>query len=471
MTHQISMEELSNMVEIVISKSGLSASMKIFAEEAIEGIIPIDQMKRFLEQNGVVYGIDDKLLEKICIQPMAYNQKNVEIAFGTEPINGDDGYISWEITNQKETKPKELEDGRVDFYAINQITNIKKGQLIAKRIPGKEGTPGKNVSGEEIPAKKGKDVYFKLGKNVVLDQTKDLLYAAIDGQVVMTDQGKINVFPVYEVNGDVDFSIGNIDFVGNVVIRGSVPDGFRIHAEGDIHVYGNVEGAELIANGNIVINQGLVGHHKSYVKAGGNIKASFILDGNAHAGQIIEVSQSIMHSQVSAGKEVICKGLKGIIVGGKVQAGDKIVATTIGNQMATATHLEVGIHPLFRQEFNQLKKEKGELTETLDKVIKGISLLERMEREGQDLSADKKILKVRLKSQEIEINKKLKTVTAREKEIEEEFKSLEHASIEAFKTIYPGVKLMIGKAVKFIQKETVHMKFFLEEGVVASRSL
>ena len=47
------------------------------------------------------------------------------------------------------------------------------------------------------------------------------MYAALDGLLTKTEKGKINVFPVYEINGDVDYSIGNIDFVGTVVIRGT----------------------------------------------------------------------------------------------------------------------------------------------------------------------------------------------------------------------------------------------------------
>ena len=50
------------------------------------------------------------------------------------------------------------------------------------------------------------------------------MYAAIDGLVTKTDKDKLNVFPVYEVNGDVDYNIGNIDFVGTVVIRGQYTD-------------------------------------------------------------------------------------------------------------------------------------------------------------------------------------------------------------------------------------------------------
>ena len=104
------------------------------------------------------------------------------------------------------------------------------------------------------------------------------LYSTIDGMVVRTDRDKINVFPVYEVNGNVDYNIGNIDFIGTVVIRGNVLPGFKIRAAGDIRVTGGVEAAELEAEGSIDIIAGIVGQNKAFIKAGKNVKSSFIQD-------------------------------------------------------------------------------------------------------------------------------------------------------------------------------------------------
>ena len=69
-----------------------------------------------------------------------------------------------------------------------------------------------------------------MGKNVVCNPEMTIMYAAIDGLFTLTGGETINVFPIYEVNGDVDYHTGNIDFVGTVVIRGNVLTGFRIRA-------------------------------------------------------------------------------------------------------------------------------------------------------------------------------------------------------------------------------------------------
>ena len=60
-------------------------------------------------------------------------------------------------------------------------------------------------------------------------------------------------FGSFEVDGDVDVSIGNISFVGSIIVRGTIRSGFKVEAEGDIEVWGNVEAATVQSQGNVII--------------------------------------------------------------------------------------------------------------------------------------------------------------------------------------------------------------------------
>lgn len=86
--------------------------------------------------------------------------------------------------------------------------------MIAQRIPPTDGIPGISVTGEPIKSKRGRDARFKIGKNVVVDPEERAMYSAIDGLVSLTDRDKLNVFPVYEVNGDVDYRTGTSTLSG-----------------------------------------------------------------------------------------------------------------------------------------------------------------------------------------------------------------------------------------------------------------
>ncbi len=426
----------------------------------------LKQLEELLRKHYIQHGVRYDVLADICKDPKKYFLSEVLVASGDEPKDGADGIINYKFDLAANRKPTELEDGSVDFKEMLSLNNVRKGQMIAEKIPPQDGTPGKAVTGEMLFPRKGKEARFKIGKNVVLDNEQTVLYAAIDGLVTLTDRNKINVFPVYEVNGDVDYNIGNIDFVGNVVVRGNVLTGFRIKADGDIRVVGGVEGAELLAGGSIEITAGILGHNKGLIKARKNVKSSFIQDGNIEAGEDVVVSQSIMHSRVRAGRDVICKGAKGLIVGGVIQAGERVFARTIGNSMSTVTSLEVGVLPELRNELVELRQQIKELAENMDKTEKALAILDQFASAGQ-LSPDKMAMRIKLGNSKKMSFDQLTEMKERMLEIEKSLEDTSKAQIEVISTIYSGAKIVIGRYTRFIKDPTQRVCFNMIDGEIA----
>lgn len=423
----------------------------------------VEDLDSFLQSHGIRYGIQRDIVQRISSHPEEYFYSRVPIAIGDTAVNGTDGRVVLTIDVEEDRKPLEKEDGKVDYKELVRLHNVLKGKLIARRIPPLPGKNGKTVTGEELPFRPGREANFKVGKNVLVDQDETSMYAAIDGLVTLTDNGKINVFPVYEVNGDVDYSTGNIDFVGTVVIRGNVLTGFTVKSAGDIRVVGGVEGAELISGGSIEITGGIIGYNKGLVSAGKNVKVSFIQDGNVMAGEDIIVSQSIMHSNIRAGRDVLCNGAKGLIVGGIVQAGERVVARTIGNTMSTATAVEVGVVPELRNEINELRLELRQLLENEDKTNKALYLLNQLANNGQ-LSPDKVALRVKLNATKNSHMREEKRIKERVLEIERMLEDTGRAKVEVVKTIYGGSKIVIGRYTRFIKDPTERVVFTYSEG-------
>ena len=86
----------------------------------------------------------------------------------------------------------------------------------------------------------------------------------------------LSVVNVYEVNGNLDMSMGNIDFNGDVNITGSVRSGVTVHAMGSIYVGGFVEGATLIAGKDIVLKDGVNTKNSGKIEAGEIYQADFL---------------------------------------------------------------------------------------------------------------------------------------------------------------------------------------------------
>lgn len=458
-------------LEVIISEDKLEAKILLQAEH---GDIHISEgeLRDALSLHGIRYGILEEAIQQLAENPEQFINMPLAVAMGIPPVPGTDARIEYAFHESSEhIRPKEMEDGRVDYYSVTRIANVTRGQLLAQKIPPAEGTPGIAVTGEQVACKQGKEVAIKAGKNVVLNQDRTLLYAAIDGQVSFTDNDKVNVFPVFEVQGDVDFGVGNIDFVGTVVVRGSVPTGFRIKASGDIRILGSVEGAELEAGGSVEIKSGIVAQDKGHVIAGQNVITSFIQNGNVTAGKDVTVSQSIMFSHVKAGKNVLCNGPKGIIIGGTIQAGEKIVARVFGNSSATPTVLEVGVKPELRAEITEITKELQATYENMRKTDQGLSVLDQILHVSGELPPEKKILQVKLTNTRLILEKECKRLEARKKEVEEQLVGDSPAMIEVNSMMFPGIKLVFGRMVRFIKQEFSRTRFVVLDGEIRTATL
>jgi len=457
-------------IAVTISEDKLSAYMSYLSSEVNEPFT-LEQLRHVLQVHGVKYGVMEQELMKFAADPRQYATRPLLIAQGKAPQPGKNGYINFLYQPDHESpRPQVLDNGKVDFREINRISNVKKGQVIAERIPAQEGQPGIAVTGDPLPAPKAREAIWKMGKNVVLDDEKLRMYAVIDGMVTFTDKDKVNVFPVFEVNGDVDYRTGNIHFVGNVVVRGTVMTGFVVRAEGDIRITGSVEAAEVTASGSIDIMEGIVGRGKGIVKAGKSVKCSFILDGNVEAGENVVVGQSIMHSNVRASKSVICAGAKGLIVGGSVQAGESIVARTVGNMTHTPTSLEVGVLPKERNELAELSKELKAIKDNLTKTESALKILEPLAKANQ-LSPDRKVMldKFRLTKQQLQAREA--EIVERIEELEDIFEMVEQAKVEVKGSIYGGSRIVIGRFTRFIKDTLNQVVFRYENGEITMQPM
>ncbi|QMV40143.1 DUF342 domain-containing protein [Cohnella cholangitidis] len=455
---------LAECLQVTISEDKMQAYL-VF--KRVEGDLKVTsrELEQYLQSQGIKFGIQTDLLYLISQKPQEFYFTQNIVAVGTPPQPGVDGFVKvlYGETEEEERRPVEREDGSVDYKQVTQLANVKAGQLIAERIPATPGIPGKSVTGDEIAPKDGKDAHFKIGKNVVVNPEKIGMYAAIDGLVTKTDRDKLNVFPVYEVNGDVDYNIGNIDFVGTVVIRGNILTGFRVKASGDIRVTGGIEGAEVESDGSIEITGGVIGSNKGYVKAGRNIRCSFVQEGNVIAGEDITVTQSIMHSNVRAGKSVRCLGAKGLIVGGIVQAGDRVTARMIGNTMSTATVVEVGVRPELRQELNDLRTVMRQHADSMDKSEKALTLLDQLAAAGQ-LTPDKLALRVKLTATKRQTQEELQSAKERVLEIEKTLEDATTARVDAVHTLWGGTKIVIGRYTRFVKDASQRVTFRFIDG-------
>jgi len=141
-------------------------------------------------------------------------------------------------------------------------------------------------------------------------------FAEVNGSI-MLNRTIIEVVNTYVVNGDVDYSTGNIQFNGNVVINGTVPDGFEVKADGDIVVMKIVESARLEAGRDIIIKGGVQGKGKGLVSAGRDVRVGYAQNARMEAEGNIYIDNFAINSYLFTSKCLIMKNKKGAVIGGK----------------------------------------------------------------------------------------------------------------------------------------------------------
>ncbi len=181
----------------------------------------------------------------------------VVAARGREPVNGRDAYIEVMIKRGKSAGRIAERTDSIEFRERDTINSVKKGETLARRTPPESGIDGWTVRGMPLFAKAGADLQFQPQPNVAISEDGLSLLSELDGMVTILADNKIAVFQVYEVKGDVDYRVGNLEMAGALVISGWVRPGFTVKASGEIQVGGGVEDAILIAGGGVEIKGGM----------------------------------------------------------------------------------------------------------------------------------------------------------------------------------------------------------------------
>jgi uncharacterized protein (DUF342 family) len=449
-------------VVIEVSEDEMKAFMTLIPPKPRGRDLDIDDIIEALHEKGVVVGIKEEVINR-TLEDEVYNILT-PVAEGIKPVHGDDAKIMYNFRIEKKVQLEEDEKGQVNFKDLDLVENVVAGQLLATKVQATEGTPGRTITNKLLEAKPGKDIDLVPGKNTELSPDGTNIIATINGQVIFAN-GKVNVEPIYEIKGDVDMHTGNILFLGTVIVRGSVEDGFSIKAAGDIEIKGSVGKCLLDAEGDVNIKQGVMGKLGGTIKAGGSIWSKFLEQVNVVADKNVFVQDGIMHCQVDATEKVVCFGKRATIVGGRIRAGEIVNTKTLGSVSFTETIVEVGVDPKSRQRLHDLDKEKTSSEEVLEKHNANISTLQNQKKIRRGLPEEKQELLEKLLAAREELTIRLSEIKEEMEELKSYLKLLKTiGNVSVSKNVYPGVRIGIKDTYYDVANEFKYVSFVLESG-------
>ena len=351
---------------VYLSANKLYAWMLVFPPVGEGEELTQEMLDGALSGQGVRYGLDRNLLDRLAHHDRRYLNMFL-VAKGKPAFDGKNGNIVDNYPRVIERTLEVDEYDQVDYTALNLIHNAGKGEEICRLIRPTEGEPGRSVLDEEIPAKSGKPVPLPRGKNTEISEDGTQLLASIAGSVEFTGQ-VFQVKPVLEVGGDVDFSTGSINFLGDVNIQGNVLSGFTVQAGGNIHVGGVVEaGSSVEAGGDLVVVKGILGGGATTVRAKGSIFSKYVENAIICVRELLQ-TDCIIGSSVYCGGEVIVQSGRGKIMGGFVWAARRICANAVGSQSECKTTVVLGGRPCNYFEREMVQREVNALEMEMEKL-------------------------------------------------------------------------------------------------------
>jgi len=350
-------------VEVTVSKDESKASIIIVPPKLGGMLMKIDDIMMALKEKGI---LPTRVKKERIIEALNKAEFNVSIDIAEHllPTPGKKAYLNYQLG---------IKDGKeiIDSSAIP-------GQLLAVKVPAGYGNPGCSILGKEIPAQIGEDLELTPGRNTFLSNDNLKLFASSFGRVLWIDN-RADVEQIFDIEGDID---ENIEFNGIINITGSLGNKFKINATSDVNIGGGINDGEIKSGGNVEVKQDIV---IGTITALGNIIGKSAKNSTLEAKGSIVVEDGLTNCNIKA-ERVICKGRRGFIIGGNIQAQKEINAKDIGTDrvsiqttISVAQGGKIGVYGYIFPKVNMMLGRRSMLVkraikrQTLNATLAGIT--------------------------------------------------------------------------------------------------
>ncbi|MCG8615567.1 MAG: FapA family protein [Desulfobacterales bacterium] len=283
--------EFGAFVDLQVSEDRVQAWIRV--PKTVQGTTDVAPVKALVKKRGITNGVvkDAAIREfiKNCTDP---HEKFV-VAQGTPASVGKPADITYHFNTEHDSAGVVREDGSIDFTARGDSPYVKKGELLAEKHPMEYPKPGMDIFGETLLVGEVDDVPLLGGEGIRFSEDELKIYSEIAGQPSLDVKGVVSVLEQFTVKGDVDFKTGNINFSGNVLVTGTVKEGFTV--ECDDLIANEVNGATIITRGDLKVSNGIV---NARVETQGSIQAKFLNNVRLFGHGNLMITREIMGSRV-----------------------------------------------------------------------------------------------------------------------------------------------------------------------------
>ena len=333
-------------VDVKTAEENMKAYLTVTPAEGAGKKVDNELLWKKIKDAGVVRGINEEVVNEAAVKiSTGESIDHLLIAQGQAPTHATKNQINFKLELAEDSSVTIKKDGSADYKNVHQITTVKKGQEIAEvEPPEEEGEDGWDVNGKTISARSFQGFDLELGGNVEKEETEKggfIIRAKTDGKLLY-DKKKIDVEQIHVVAGNVGLESGNIKFNGSVQIKGDVESGFTVISGDSIQIGGNVDGALISAEGEVLINQGVKGAGKAVVRTKDSIKAGFVEHARLLSVKDVIIKNFCLRSVVKCNGRMTLMSDKGHFIGGAVRSRYGIEVMNLGSDKGIKTEVFFG---------------------------------------------------------------------------------------------------------------------------------
>lgn len=346
-------------------------------------------------------------------------------------------------------KPAETGREGSDLYNLGYVQNVIIGQVLARMLPLESASapdPRFVLERPVLPA----------GPNTHVDPRHPTYLLAKCNGYVFYHQGLITVKNLLNVRGDVSFHTGNIFFVGDLAVHGSVRAGFEVQAN-NVLVKGMVEGGTVRARRNLAITGGGRGGAGAHcvLDAGGTLRSNFLEKLEARAKSNILVETNCLHCNIYGGANVVVQDRA---YGGSIHVyGSLLVRGQLGNVAAVPTRAFLGYDPMCIRQLERVESRIATLSETITHLTAVAGHLP-----PDANAATRKLVDFTENREHLLVTR---SDLWKSLHLDEQFSS--RCRLVVYGKVYPGVEVAIGKEFMQVDSLMENVLFCLEDdGIV-----
>ncbi|GGA29682.1 FapA family protein [Paenibacillus physcomitrellae] len=230
--------------------------------EAEEKRVPIllddGEVMQKLRELGIVHGVNYAQIASACLSE---EEETYLIAKGSPYLEGKQGYFMPYQQMEVLKGIRERADGTVNYRDIQEFPSVDRGQIIGIVVPPVPGYPGVTVTNEPLFPPEVFPLLLQAGHGVELVEGDSKVVALDTGHPDIKQSGRearISVVPKLTIVKDINMETGNIRYIGEVEIKGSVQDGMTVQADGNLMVRGNANMATIMAGKSVIIQHNVI---------------------------------------------------------------------------------------------------------------------------------------------------------------------------------------------------------------------